>query len=96
MTRAELIQRDRARIKVYGYAFWILTFGIVGGVLAMPSNFWLAFLIVGNGALAIFNHARMSKCPRCGRPLDGPIAIATDNCARCGEIAIDDPRPNSN
>jgi len=92
MTREELIRKERARIKAYSYAFWILGFAIVGGTLAMPGDFWLAYLIVGFGAISIFNQAAMSKCPYCRRALNGPIAIATDHCARCGEIAIDDPR----
>jgi hypothetical protein len=52
-------------------------------------------LIIGFGAISIFNQAGMSKCAHCRRPLNGPIAIATDHCARCGEIAIDDPRLKS-
>jgi hypothetical protein len=93
MMRVELIRKERARGRVYGYAFWILGFVVVGGVLAMPSDLWVAVLIAGYGVIAIFNQARMSKCPRCSRPLNGAIAITTDRCDHCGEIAIDDPRP---
>jgi hypothetical protein len=96
MTRAELIRKERTRNKATSYAFWILGFAIVGGVLAIPGDFWLAVLVAGYGALAIFNHAITSKCPRCRGPLNGSIAIATDHCARCGEIAVDDPRSTSN
>ena len=47
MTRAELIKRERARSKFYGYAFWTLGFTIVGGTLADPGGVWLALLIAG-------------------------------------------------
>ena len=105
MTRTELIQKERARGKAHGYAFWILGFTIVGGIFAVPSlqgaspilgaltgDTWLVPLLVGFGAISILNQARMSRCPRCRRPLNGAIAIVTDRCASCGEIAIDDPR----
>jgi hypothetical protein len=105
MTRAELIRKERARSRAYAYVFWIFAFTIVGGILAIPSieavsptlgaitgDSWLVPLIVGFGAISIFNQSRMSKCPHCRRPLNGAIAIATDYCARCGEIAVDDPR----
>jgi hypothetical protein len=105
MTRAELLRKERARSKAYGYTFWIFGFAIVGGVVAIPSldtlsptlgaltgDSWLVPLIVGFGVISIVNQTRMSKCPHCRRPLNGAIAIATDHCARCGEIAIDDPR----
>jgi hypothetical protein len=108
MTRAELIRKERARSKAYSYAFWVFGFGVVGGSLAIPSpetisptlgaltgDSWLVPLIVGFTAISIFNQSRMSKCPRCRRPLNGAIAISTDRCGRCGEIAIDDPRFNS-
>jgi len=96
MTRAELIKREKARSKAYSYAFWILGFSVVGGTLAIPGDFWLVPLIVGYGVIGILNQASMAKCPHCRRPLNGPIAIATDHCARCGEIAFDDPRLRSN
>src|SRR5262245_19961665 len=96
MTRAELVRRERERSRAYDYAFWILGFAIVGGMFAIPGNGWLAVLIVGFGAISIFNQGRMSKCPRCRRVFNGAIAIATDRCGRCGEIAVEDPRIVSN
>jgi hypothetical protein len=109
MTRAELIRKERARARAYSFAFWSLAFAIVGGVVAIPSfgavsptlgaltgDSWLVPLIIGAGLLSILNQVRMSKCPHCRRWLNGAIAIATDRCGHCGEIAIDDPRSRSN
>jgi hypothetical protein len=107
MKRAELIQTERARHKAFSLALWIFGFVILGGMIAIPSladlspslatftgNSWLAPLIVGVFLIAIWNHFRMSRCPRCRRTLIGSIAITTDRCGRCGQIALDDPRVN--
>lgn len=80
MKKAELISRERARAKAYGYAYWILLFGIVGGILAAPhlrdlsptlalftGNSWLVLFIVGIGLITIFNRSKMTRCPRCRR-----------------------------
>ena len=109
MTRAELIRKEAARSKVYGRAFWTLGFAVLGGIIAIPSigqlsaslgaltgGSWLVPLIVGVFAISIWNQSRMSRCPRCGRLLNGPVAIATDRCGHCGEIAVDDPRLKGN
>lgn len=105
MRKAELISQERARARAYTYAYWIVLFGTVGGILAAPhlrdlsptlasltGNSWLVLFIVGLGLVTIFNRSKMTRCPRCRRALNGPIAIATDRCSRCGEIAVDDPR----
>src|SRR5208282_3907376 len=109
MTRAELIRRERARSKAFNAAFWILGFSVVGGIIAVPSlrdlspflgtltgNSWLVPSIVGFFAISVWNYAKLSRCPHCRRPLNGPITIATDRCAHCGDIAVDDPRLKSN
>jgi hypothetical protein len=105
MTRAELIKQQSARDATMHCAFWVLGLGAVGIKIAIPSlsdvwpylatatgNEWLVPLIAGYFAISSWHNLRMPKCPHCHRALNGPIAVATDRCGRCGEIAVDDPR----
>lgn len=108
MTRAVLIHKVEARSAAMDRAFWILGLGAVGIKIAIPSlsdvwpylatvtgNEWLVPLIAGFLAVSSWNSFRMPKCPHCHRPLNGPVAIASDRCGRCGEIVVEDPRvPN--
>src|SRR5260221_7584538 len=99
MTRAELMRKERTRARAYSYAFWFFEIAIVGGIIAFPSlrkfspslaaltgDSWLVPLIVGTFLITIWNQARMLRCPHCRRPLNGPVAIATDRCGHCGQI----------
>jgi hypothetical protein len=105
LTRAELINKERARSRIIHRFLWTLGLGAVGIRIALPSlsdawpylaaltgNEWLIPLIAGYFAISAWTDSRMPKCAHCRRAINGPIAIATDRCAACGEIVVDDPR----
>jgi hypothetical protein len=109
MTRAELIVRERARSKAYSRAFWFVYFAALGLMFGwrslsgssaflatLPPEAPIAAVFVVIFALSVWNQTRMARCPHCRKRMNGPIAIATDRCGRCGQIAIDDPRVGGN
>ena len=109
MTRTELITKERARRTVYSRAFWIIFFAALTLMFGwrslssssaflgtVPQEWLVGAVFVAIFMLSVWNQMSMARCPHCRKPLDGAIAIATDRCARCSEIAVDDPRSNSN
>ena|SRR5271156_2917544 len=105
LTRVELIDREGTRSRIIHRSLWTLGLGALGLRIALPSlsdiwpylatltgNEWLIPLIAGYFAISAWSGSRMPKCTHCRRSINGPIAIATDRCAACGEIVVADPR----
>jgi hypothetical protein len=108
MTRAELIAKERARNTAYSRAFWFIycaALGLMFGwrslsssstfLATLPPESPVGAVFVVILAISVLNQMSMARCPHCRKPLNGSVAIATDRCGRCGQIAIDDPRISS-